>query len=188
MNAHTQHTGESVSASECFSMNTLPSFLLRSNNGSRHTSDHVPISYPLTTTTNTHNSPIDSIHLKSTFTPVDPTPKPGYVTPDLFGQPSLGKAIASSTPASVRAISFSHEPIPFKLGHDTVSAKKNHIYSSLDVPTDPKLLANGKYTSFTVSRESGLSVIKGALDFGSATSGSNRVLPRVSYIMPLTPR
>lgn len=40
----------------------------------------------------------------SAFTPVDSS-KSGYITPDLFGNPTLGKAVASSTPAG-RTLQF----------------------------------------------------------------------------------
>ncbi len=177
------HTGEPVSASECFTVNTFPSFLRHSHYP--HTSTHPPASQPHTIT---HNTPIDPAPTSSTFTPVDPSLKHTYVTPDLFGQPTLGKAVASSTPSSLRTISFPHEPIPFRLGQDTQSVDrhvKDHTSSGVGMLTDPKMVVGGKRT---FSGDRGLSVLRGALDFGSASVGSGRVVSKTAAVIPLTPR
>ncbi len=113
-------------------LTSLPSFL-------RHSS------YPHTST---HNTPIDPIPLNGAFTPVDPSLKQAYMTPDLYGQPSLGKAVASSTPTSPRTRAFPREPISFKLGLDTMSTDrqqgKGHVTTTgLDMLSEPKMALVG---------------------------------------------
>ncbi|XP_064389846.1 cell division cycle protein 27 homolog isoform X2 [Halichondria panicea] len=176
--------GEPVSASECFTMTAFPAFLRHSHYP--HTSTHPPPSQPQGTHTITHNTPIDPAPTSNAFT-VDPSLKHTYVTPGLFAQPTLGKAIASSTPSSLRTISFPHEPIPFRLGQDTMSVDrhlKDHASSGVGVLTDPKMVAGGKRT---FSGDGGLSVVRGVLDFGSASVESGRVMSKTAALMPLTP-
>ena len=174
-----------MSASECFTMTAFPAFLRHSHYP--HTSTHPPPSQPQGTHTITHNTPIDPAPTSNAFT-VDPSLKHTYVTPGLFAQPTLGKAIASSTPSSLRTISFPHEPIPFRLGQDTMSVDrhlKDHASSGVGVLTDPKMVAGGKRT---FSGDGGLSVVRGVLDFGSASVESGRVMSKTAALMPLTPR
>ena len=120
-------TGESVSPDECFTVSEYPPFLPPLTEECAHPSrpppshPHIPpttTSTSLTTTTcssvDTHRSensvPLveekQSLLIKKprSFAPVD-TNRASYVTPDLFAEPAVGKAIASSTPVP-RALAF----------------------------------------------------------------------------------
>ncbi len=178
------HTGEPVTASEYFTLTSFPSFLRHSSYP--HTSTDPPPSEPHTTHTSTANTPAESTPLNNSFTPVDPLLKHTYMTPDLYGQPSLGKAVASSTPSSMRTRPFPHEPIPFQ-GLDSLSSERQgkggSLAAGLGTLSDPKMA--GKLFS---SGES-LSGLRVALDFGSAsTVGSSRRFSKETPVMPLTPR
>ncbi|CAI8035891.1 Cell division cycle protein 27 homolog [Geodia barretti] len=118
--------GEAVSPEECFTLNEYPPFLpplLSAEECPPHpphpsssSLPHSSSSSSLPTTTAelrpsencVPHTPDDRLSLAgkkpSAFTPVD-TNRVGYVTPDLFAEPGVGKAVASSTPLP-RALAF----------------------------------------------------------------------------------
>lgn len=113
-------TGEAVSPEECFTVSGYPSFLPSLTECSHGHLSHPPPLHPhipttsVTPTAETRRSEncvpmveekqVPLVKKPSAFTPVD-TNRASYVTPDLFAEPVVGKAIASSTPAP-RALAF----------------------------------------------------------------------------------
>lgn len=115
--------GETVSPEECFTVSEYPPFLPSLTECCHNpTQPHPPPSHPpVPVTTATSTAEIETQRSEncvpmveekqapltkkpSAFTPVD-TNRASYVTPDLFVEPGVGKAIASSTPAP-RALAF----------------------------------------------------------------------------------
>ena len=97
--------GERVAPEQCFTVSEYPSFLAHSapygcfshfSSSSSFSNETKP---PLLASGLETNS-----KRPSAFTPVDGS-KSGYITPDLFANPTLGKAVASSTPAG-RTLQF----------------------------------------------------------------------------------
>ena len=90
---------------QCFTVSEYPSFLAHS--APSGCLSHFPSSLSFSNET---KPPLLASGLEtnskrpSAFTPVDGS-KSGYITPDLFANPTLGKAVASSTPAG-RTLQF----------------------------------------------------------------------------------
>ena len=102
---HSSLAGERVVPEQCFTVSGYPSFLAHSapygyfshfSSSSSFSNETKP---PLLASGLETNS-----KRPSAFTPVDGS-KSGYITPDLFANPTLGKAVASSTPAG-RTLQF----------------------------------------------------------------------------------
>ena len=97
--------GERVAPEQCFTVSEYPSFLAHS--APSGCLSHFPSSLSFSNET---KPPLLASGLEtnskrpSAFTPVDGS-KSGYITPDLFANPTLGKAVASSTPAG-RTLQF----------------------------------------------------------------------------------
>ena len=161
--------GERVAPEQCFTVSKYPPFLAHS----------APCSFSLFPSSSSASSsetkpPLLFSGLEtnskrpSAFTPVDCS-KSGYITPDLFGNPTLGKAMASSTPAG-RTLQF------------TASDLRGAGYKG------GRLSYESSVTSYQGGPPAGraqFGSIKGVLDFGS---GRQTDKGRRANSSPLTPR
>ena len=105
----------------------------------------------------------------SAFTPVDCS-KSGYITPDLFGNPTLGKAMASSTPAG-RTLQFTASDLRGGAGYKGGRLSYESSVTSYQGGPPASRVQFGS--------------IKGVLDFGS---GRQTDKGRRTNSSPLTPR
>ena len=121
--------GEAVSPEDCFSVSEYPSFLppltgcCRNHSAVPHSHSSHPNLPDVATETQRSENCIPLVEEKqapptgkkpSAFTPVD-TNRVSYVTPDLFAEPAVGKAIASSTPVP-RALAFTRSDMGSEVG------------------------------------------------------------------------
>lgn len=166
-------TGEAVSPEECFTVSEYPPFLPTLTEEYSHSS-HPPASHPHIPSTTTSTSLTTAVETQrsensvpvveekpslaakklSAFTPVD-TNRASYVTPDLFAEPALGKAIASSTPVP-RALAFTRGCDSEGMGVATRAVGVSNAAGSAGVCVD-------------------VGSVRMALDFGSAPKSSGGV-------------
>ena len=183
MSAVSLCSGESVSPEQCFTVSEFPPFLkhpaphgcssshvLLSSYPSSSPSPHEPKSSLLGNGLDTNSK------RPSAFTPVDSS-KTGYITPDLFGNPTLGKAVASSTPAprTLQFVTSDFRGTNFKMG------------GSLYDPAGGTAAALHKNGAPFAGVQFGS--VKGVLDFGSGRRtdvGSGQGV--ASGNTPITPR
>ena len=184
--------GEEVCPDECFKISNYPGFLRPHPLSAPPTLAQFFTAQAKTSTAKTTDHPMlkrDDLNLicaespstdnnchVSTFEPVGNNPL--FMTPDIFHEPSVGKAIASSTPTAPRGI----------------SAQEN-----LTVATEPSINRKDHLSTMEVESRVGLGwshstmgQIKGALDFGS-TGSQCRIPPAgravaTPTVTPLNPR
>ena len=154
-------SGESVSPEQCFTMSEFPPFL---KHPAPHScsSCHMPLSsYPSSSPSSHETKPsllcngLDANSRRpSAFTPVDSS-KTGYITPDLFGNPTLGKAVASSTPAprTLQFVTSDFRGTNFKMGGSLYEPARGGAAVSLKDGAPAGRIQFGG--------------VKGVLDFGS---------------------